>query len=218
MLGVYNYTVWMTYVAMIISFVGISYVLDGNFKAALLCLMTSGVLDMFDGKVASTKKDRTDFQKGFGIQIDSMSDLICYGVLPAMIVYELGREGSRLKFGPLPPVHNIVTAICACYLLCALIRLAFFNVDEAERQKVTAEERHIYKGLPVTSIALIIPAIYDICSVVRRPFSEYVGAGILIVCGIAFISPFKLVKPNLLGKIVLICVGIAEIVALIVCC
>ena len=63
MLGVYNYTVVMTYVAMIVSFMGISYVLDGNYKAALLCLMVSGVLDMFDGKVASTKKNRTYFQK-----------------------------------------------------------------------------------------------------------------------------------------------------------
>lgn len=212
MLGVYNYTVVMTYVAMIVSFVGISYVLDGNYKAALLCLMVSGVLDMFDGKVASTKKNRTDFEKNFGIQIDSMSDLVCYGVLPAMIVYELGRES---KFGP---VHNVVTAICACYLLCALIRLAFFNVDEAERQKGTSEERHVYSGLPVTSIAIILPAIYDLCYVIKRPFSEYVGASILIVCGIAFISPFKLIKPNMLGKIVLIFIGIAEIAALIMCC
>ena len=208
MLGVYNYTVVMTYVAMIVSFVGISYVLDGNYKEAILCLMVSGILDMFDGKVASTKKNRTSFEKNFGIQIDSMSDLICYGVLPAMIVYKLGCESKYV------PSHNIVTAICACYLLCALIRLAFFNVDEAERQKETTEERHIYKGLPVTSIALIMPAIYDVCSVVKKPFSEYVGAAILIVCGIAFISPFKLIKPNLLGKIVLICVGIAEIAAL----
>ena len=214
MLGVYNYTVVMTYVAMIVSFMGISYVLDGNYKAALLCLMVSGVLDMFDGKVASTKKNRTDFQKNFGIQIDSMSDLVCYGILPSMIVYELGREGSNLKIGPLPPVHNIVTIICACYLLCALIRLAFFNVDEAERQKGTTEERHLYLGLPVTSIALILPAIYDLCNVIRRPFSEYVGAAILIICGIAFITPFKLVKPNLVGKVVLIFVGLAEIVAL----
>ena len=37
MLGVYNYTVVMTYVAMIVSFVGISYVLDGNYKEAILC-------------------------------------------------------------------------------------------------------------------------------------------------------------------------------------
>ena len=143
MLGVYNYTVVMTYVAMIVSFVGISYVLDGNYKEAILCLMVSGILDMFDGKVASTKKNRTSFEKNFGIQIDSMSDLICYGVLPAMIVYKLGCESKYV------PAHNIVTAICACYLLCALIRLAFFNVDEAERQKETTEERHIYKGVSI---------------------------------------------------------------------
>lgn len=208
MLGVYNYTVVMTYAAMFISFCGISYVLDGNYKAALLCLMVSGVLDMFDGKVASTKKNRTDFEKNFGIQIDSMSDLVCYGVLPAMIVYELGcsKDGHP---------NSIITAICGCFLLCALIRLAYFNVDEAERQKKQTGERHLYRGLPVTSIALILPAIYDLCSVSKRPFSAYVGAVILIISGIAFISPFKLVKPNMLGKILLIVVGLGEIVALV---
>ena len=55
---------------------------------ALLCLMFAGFCDMFDGKIASTMK-RTKQEKRFGIQIDSLSDLICFGALPALIVFHL---------------------------------------------------------------------------------------------------------------------------------
>ena len=89
MLGVYNYTVWMTYSGMLLSYAGITFTLNENYRAALLCLMIAGVLDMLDGKVASTKKDRKKEQKDFGIQIDSMCDIISYGVLPALFVYKI---------------------------------------------------------------------------------------------------------------------------------
>ena len=116
MLGIYNYTVILTYLGMLSGFSGILFVLGGNIWAAIVCLLISGVCDVFDGKVASTKKDRTRSEKRFGIQIDSLSDLICFGVLPSVIVYALG--GSWLR-----------AVACGAYVLAALIRLAWFNVD-----------------------------------------------------------------------------------------
>ena len=108
MLGFYNYTVILTYLGMLMSFLGLSFAVGGSMQPALLCLMVSGVCDMFDGTIASTM-DRTRSEKRFGIQIDSLSDLICFGVLPAVIVYELtGRSGPGFYTG-------------AIYLLCALI-------------------------------------------------------------------------------------------------
>ena len=71
MLGIYNYTVILTYIGMLVSFLGLSFAMGGNIQAALLCLMISGVCDMFDGKIASTM-ERTKQQKRFGIQIDSL--------------------------------------------------------------------------------------------------------------------------------------------------
>ena len=59
LLGVYNYTVILTYVGMLFAFAGIHFVFSNNdrsFILALLCLMIAGLMDMFDGKVASTKK------------------------------------------------------------------------------------------------------------------------------------------------------------------
>ena len=86
MLGIYNYTVILTYLGMLSGFGGILCAFERRVDLALLCLIVSGVCDVFDGKVASTKKDRSRSEKRFGIQIDSLSDLVCFGVLPAVIV------------------------------------------------------------------------------------------------------------------------------------
>lgn len=217
MLGVYNYTVVLTYLGMLFACAGIHFAFsnsDRSFILSLICLMIAGVMDMFDGKVASTKKNRSDFEKQFGIQIDSMADLVSYGVLPALLVYKLSIGDSVY-----PHIHpigaRITMCICALYLLCALVRLSFFNVDEAERQKKTDRSRHEYKGLPVTSIALILPAVFIISyfSGSRRP-PIVPSTVILAFMGIAFITPFKMIKPAFAGKILMIAIGIAELVLL----
>ena len=86
LLGYYNYTVVLTYMGMLAAFVGIMMVINRDFPEAIVCLMVSGVCDMFDGMVAATK-ERDDKEKCFGIQIASLSDLISFGVFPALFVY-----------------------------------------------------------------------------------------------------------------------------------
>lgn len=218
LLGVYNYTVILTYIGMLFSFAGIHFVFsnsDRSFILALLCLMVSGVMDMFDGKVASTKKNRTDDEKLFGIQIDSMADIISYGVFPSLIVYKLAIGDANYPVEH-PFAARGIICICAIYLLCALIRLSYFNVDEMNRQKKTTESRHEYRGLPVTSVAVVLPAVFIVAYFAgnARPPIE-AAAVLLMVMAICFISPFKLPKPALIGKIVLILIGVAELVLLL---
>ena len=90
LLGYYNYTVVLTYIGMLTAFTGILMVLNKNFIAAVVCLLVSGVCDMFDGKVAATK-ERDHNEKCFGIQIDSLSDLVSFGIFPALFgrIYSL---------------------------------------------------------------------------------------------------------------------------------
>lgn len=56
MIGFYDYTVVLTYISMMISVYGITLCMDGHFKRAIVCLALSGLCDMFDGKIARTKK------------------------------------------------------------------------------------------------------------------------------------------------------------------
>ena len=204
LLGYYNYTVILTYTGMLTGFIGIVYAFEGNPFKAVICLMLAGFCDMFDGALASTKV-RTQQEKCFGIQIDSFSDLVCFGVLPAMIVYCQNRG------------RTIVLASCALYLLCALIRLAYFNVDEQERQQSSDASREIYYGLPVTMSALFLPAVHGaVCLFSRKP--TVVPTAVLLMMAILFLLPFPLRKPKLIGKLCVILCGIMEIAFVLFAC
>ena len=91
MIGFYNYTVILTYIGLVSTFIGITQVFEENFMQAIFCLILSGVCDMFDGVVARTHKGRSEHAKKFGIQIDSLCDVICFGVFPAIINYAFTR-------------------------------------------------------------------------------------------------------------------------------
>ena len=145
LIGFYNYTVILTYLSLVSSLLGIKFAFEGKAFAAMACLAASGICDMFDGVVARSKKDRTDDQKNFGIQLDSLCDVVCFGVFPAIFLYFNG-------------VDSIVgIALLVLFVLCAVIRLAFFNVLEIKRQKTEGGAAKKYRGLPVTSIAIILP-------------------------------------------------------------
>ena len=121
MIGVYNYTVVLTYLSFVSALTGIYFSINGNTFIGIICLMISGLCDMFDGTVARMKKDRTDEEKKFGIELDSLSDLVAFGLLPSAIGVGLGIEKTWFSF------------VLFLFPLCALIRLAYFNVTETER-------------------------------------------------------------------------------------
>ncbi|MGM9947832.1 CDP-alcohol phosphatidyltransferase family protein [Floccifex sp.] len=200
MLGFYNYTVILTYIGMISGFVGIASILQEKLILSLICLIISGICDMFDGKVASTM-DRTIPEKQFGIEIDSLSDLICFGVLPATIVFVITRYSM------------IGLCISSFYVLCALIRLAWFNVDEIQRQQNETGRRECYLGLPVTTSSFIIPLFVFICKHFHFKI-EWALPITLFMIAIAFLTPFKIKKPKISNIILLLLLSIIFVIAL----
>ena len=92
MIGFYDYTVILTYVSFASSIYGMICAMTGHFRWAIFCLALSGLCDMFDGKIARRKKDRTEDEKRFGIQIDSLCDVVCFGVFPIVLCYNLGMR------------------------------------------------------------------------------------------------------------------------------
>ncbi len=129
MIGFYNYTVWLTFIGMLSSVTGMSFAVQGRIIPAVICLMFSGFCDMFDGIVARTKKDRTDEEKRFGIQLDSLSDIVCFGVLPFVIGVSIGaREWWQIS-------------VMALFALAGLIRLAYYNAPAADQRKAQALSR-----------------------------------------------------------------------------
>lgn len=199
--GYYNYTVVLTYLGMLSGFVGICGVVRGAHAVAVLCLMIAGFCDMFDGAVAATRP-RTENEKRFGIQIDSLSDLICFGVLPASIVYGLcGRTLPALIVG-------------GVYTLCALIRLAYFNVMEEERQSREDGRRVSYDGLPVTASAVLLPLLYLANLWMEKGKVAFLLSALFLIA-FAFVFPFRVRKPHRVGKVIMILIGAAEFALLL---
>jgi CDP-diacylglycerol--serine O-phosphatidyltransferase len=164
--------------------------MNGNIREAMFCLMFSGAFDLFDGKIARTKKDRTEREKVFGIQIDSLCDIVCFCMFPAMINYYISNHTFK--------AYSILTS--ASLVVSGIIRLGYFNVVEQERQQTTSENRKSYQGLPVTSVAAILPFVYLIKPLLLKYLSTNIYnmlfSTVVLLCSIFFIVDFRVKKPN----------------------
>ena len=184
-IGVYDYTVILTYLSLVSSIFGMTQAIHGDYKMAIFCLAFSGACDAFDGRVARTKKNRTEDEKNFGIQLDSLCDVICFGVFPAMICYLLGVRGP------------LGLAIVFFYCLCAVIRLAFFNVLEINRQMHEDGCAKEYRGLPVTSSSILLPIVFLVGLALPAAVNRVIAHVLPLVIGFLFILDFRIPKIDL---------------------
>ena len=184
-IGFYDYTVILTYLSVASALVGMVFAHKGIFGAAMLCLFLSGFCDAFDGTVARTKKNRTEDEKAFGIQLDSLCDVVSFGAAPAFACYCMGVDSA------------VGVVILCAYVICAVIRLAFFNVQEAKRQQVESGCNKYYRGLPVTASSIIFPVFY----LLRPPMpGKMFLAALHVLCGLVaflFVLDFRGKKPDL---------------------
>jgi len=198
-IGFYGFWVILTYFGIISAVVGMVFSIKGNIKYAIICLMASGIFDMLDGPVARLAK-RNDREKSFGVQIDSLADLIAFGVFPAILGYSLCYNYMVHVFGRYALV--ITLTIMSIYILAALIRLAFFNVIEEELQSKN-EKRRYFEGLPVTFVAYIIPLVYSLCLIFNFAFDKIYFL-LLIFISALFLIRVKI--PKLKLRILIGCV------------
>lgn len=184
MIGFYNYTVILTYMSLLSAMIGMTFATTGHYKMAVFCLALSGFFDMFDGKVARRKLDRTDDEKLFGIQLDSLCDVVAFGAFPGLLCYCLGVRGS-------PGMLAI-----GFYCICGVIRLAFFNVIETNNFFSEEEHEKVYHGLPITSIAVILPLVFLLRFAVATHAFILILMVMLFGTGALFIADFKMKKPS----------------------
>lgn len=117
-----------------------------TFETAALFVFLAMILDALDGRVARMTRQTT----AFGAQLDSLADVVTFGIAPAFIAKVL----INLHEGPVLPSHPKIYYFCAAvYVLCAALRLARFNVESAG----PAEEDHReFKGLPSPGAAAVV--------------------------------------------------------------
>ena len=225
MIGVYDYTVILTYLSLISGVLGIIIAVTGvgHPEIGIFFLMLSGILDAFDGRVARTKKNRTETEKNFGVQIDSLADLICFGVLPVSIgLAQLRISGifteivRRREYEGSFAMLIILLVIALFYVLAALIRLAYFNAtSEIRSEEASKTGITYYIGVPVTASALVFPLVMII-----HFFSDWdltiFYFMMMLIMGMAFVINIKVRKPGNLGFAIIILLGLIEFIMCIV--
>ena len=211
MVGFYNYTVILTYMSLASSITGLFFPFNGHLSIGILCLELSGLFDAFDGKVARSKKDRTKDEKRFGIQIDSLCDLVSFGVFPVVLCWYSGMN---------TPAGMIILVL---YCLAGMIRLAYYNVLE-EKKNNDAEDaevveapdgRKYFHGMPITAISVGLPVLYVTSPLLGSYFPIALHAN-MILAMVLFITDFRFPKPTTKELMVIIAiVAIAVIWVLI---
>lgn len=193
MIGLYNYSVFFTFLGTLCGIFSIYFSTSGNCFYGVIFLMLAGFFDMFDGMVARTRKHRSEFDMKYGIQLDSLSDVVCFGVAPFFLAIMICQD------------YPILQLCSGIYLLTAISRLAYFNVEEELRRKTEDQPRKTYTGLPVTASALIFPVSY----MLRGFFST--GFPIFYFCVLVLTSMLQISKlkiPHLQWKGLLVCLTI----------
>ena len=207
--GFWHYGVILTYLAVTLGVVGIIFSALGYTDAAVLCLLHSGLCDAFDGLVARTRRNRSERDKAFGIQIDSLSDLIAFGVAPVMIGVSMGMTEW----------YYIILFVV--YALFALVRLAYYNVTEEERTlDPEAGNRQYFDGLPVTQISLILPVVYFIATMFNwfgqgELVQHMIMLALYVVYMCLMVLRIKLPKPHVKGLVIMIVLFLVAIAAMI---
>lgn len=182
-IGKYNKSVILTYIGISVAFLGMALTLDGQPAAAMICLILAGICDLFDGVVARRcKRDRAAGE--FGVQIDSLADVMNFLALPAVL-------GIRLMSG----IGLLRYPILIGYILCGIIRLAWFNTSAAAEGS-----GDYYDGLPVTYCALIFPILWLVLGFAGYMPDALSGAAIwavfYVVTAVLFILNIRVVKPR----------------------
>lgn len=194
-IGKYNKTVIITYIGVAFAILGMFLALDGYYSWTFICFISSCICDMFDGSFARMF-ERTQEEKEFGIQLDSLADMVSFIALPVVISYALGLT------------RWFYTVICVFYTVCGIIRLAYFNCNGLDNGN--------YSGLPVTcSILILLPA-YCLSKFLPSNAFTIVYACAMALTGLLFILNFKIKKPSKKWYPLFTGVGILCIVVLII--
>ena len=141
--GIYLLPNLVTTAAMFAGFYAIVASIGGRYTDAAIAVFIAAVLDGLDGRVARL----TGTQSEFGVQYDSLSDLISFGLAPALVMYTWSLSTLR-EFGPL--WGKLGWAAAFIYAACAALRLARFNTQVGKMDK------RYFQGLPTPASALLI--------------------------------------------------------------
>ena len=137
----------LTLIGVCIGLTSIRFALDGRFEFAILAIIIAALIDGLDGRIARLIKATSKVGK----ELDSLTDMISFGVAPAFIMY-FWKLNTFGRFGWL---------LCLIYVICVALRLARFNVNTAQ---VPSWKDNFFEGVPSPAggILVLTPLIFSL--------------------------------------------------------
>jgi CDP-diacylglycerol---serine O-phosphatidyltransferase len=150
---------------MFCGFLAILYASSGRFEKAVYAILIAILLDGLDGRVAR----KLNATSKFGIEFDSFSDVVSFGIAPAILMYHWAFNSSANEFG---------VAIAFFYALCAASRLARFNI--------AAENLSSFTGLPTPGAAIFVVSVVNTAPTAQSSYL-IVGVGCIVMLSIGYL-------------------------------
>lgn len=214
--GIYWLPNMFTLAALFAGFYAIVQAVGGRFEQAAIAIFVALVLDGLDGRVARL----THTQSAFGAELDSLSDMVSFGVAPALVVYVWAlKDFAAMNTVPLlgPWLSTKLGWIAAfVYCACAALRLARFNTN------IDVVDKRFFQGLPSPAAAALVAGLvlamtqYEVKGVEVKwlAWGLTLVAGLTMVTNLRFYSgkdinlrksvPFSVVVAIALGFVLLI--------------
>lgn len=197
-IGFYNKSVVITYLGIVSAIIGYNFALNNNINLAMICLVTAGICDLFDGKIARMcKRNKSEIE--FGIQIDSLADMVGFVVFPCVIGLGLGLNSW----------YHILGYILL--IIAGITRLGFFNINTNGNTPVK-----YYSGLPVTSTSIIIPLFHLILNNFDSNTYNLTYIIMIYLISFLFIANIKIPKFKGIAYPIVATIGVIGIILLII--
>lgn len=177
-IGHYRKCDLLTMTSLVLAFIGILFATYDEFTISIFLLMACGICDAFDGVLARSK-EYTEEQKCYGVQLDSLNDIVAFGVYPAII-------NALLSDSILGMWSSII------FVLAGLIRLAYFNMLAETKQN----KKNKYIGLPITTISIIMPLFFFTLKLIDYSIIKNIMPIILTITAILFVLRIEIPKVN----------------------
>ncbi|HEX9933999.1 MAG TPA: CDP-diacylglycerol--serine O-phosphatidyltransferase [bacterium] len=166
-----------TFFNLFLGFLSIVRTIEGDLHFAAWLIILSALCDALDGKVARW----TGFESRFGFELDSLSDVISFGIAPAVLVY----VGVFQKFG------FFGFPIVFLFVFSGVYRLARFNVHNAN------EDKHIYMGLTIPIAAITLASFWLFENTLGQEFGLPEWSALLVVLAMLMMSTLPYRWPRL---------------------
>ncbi|MCC6933446.1 MAG: CDP-diacylglycerol--serine O-phosphatidyltransferase [Deltaproteobacteria bacterium] len=151
---------------------------QGNFSYAAKCVLAAIIADMLDGAVARRLKATSEFGK----ELDSLSDVVAFGVAPAVMLYTWGLGSSANEFGIL---------VAYVFLACGAIRLARFNVTTT----TSRVPKNAFQGLPIPGAAGVV---VTLCYTMPDKITDFYATSLIAMLSLvlSFLMVSSIPYPN----------------------